>query len=475
MELMTQRLSIDDIPIKTESSEQTSFVRKFYDTEQKGVNDGERSVTSYITTLAMDRDGEVVLPQGAQLGDYRKNPVVLALHNYRSLPIGKNLWIKKDAKGLIGKTQYAKHEQADLFFNYRRDGFPMAQSIGFIPQEVIDGDSANYQETVDQWKADHKNAFGKKPKREPRRFYSKWLLLEYSDVPVPSNPDALTLAVGKGYGPIIDTELLLKRVIPYSVHGDSPKAPEDTAWAAGAQVREAEISDLRIMCTWYDAENSDIKGSYKLPHHMAAGRHAVVWNGVRAAMGALFGARGGVQIPSGDRRGVYNHLAKHYRQFEKDPPEFRELGDYSEEDLKMFFDLHEKYGDEYEFVTQEDFARDKLKRIGIVEDIDDVVTEIEEIEKEFEGAVDLKEELESEKNLELDEIVIEPDEIEIDEEPEINLEEIEAPEPDEIGDDQVKEIAVVLGQSIKEMQNELKRVIKDEVRIQLDLMRGKIS
>jgi hypothetical protein len=35
----------------------------------------------------------------------------------------------------------------------------------------------------------------------------------------------------------------------------------------------------------------------------------------------------GTSIPDGDRRGVYNHLERHYRQFEKEAPEFRSLSE----------------------------------------------------------------------------------------------------------------------------------------------------
>jgi hypothetical protein len=37
------------------------------------------------------------------------------------------------------------------------------------------------------------------------------------------------------------------------------------------------------------------------------------------------GGRGGVDVPDGDRRGIYNHLAAHYGQFEKEPPPFKSL------------------------------------------------------------------------------------------------------------------------------------------------------
>jgi len=129
---------------------------------------------------------------------------------------------------------------------------------------------------------------------------------------------------------IEDLELEEKGVIPYK---DLGKLPEDTPWNGPAEVREAEVSDLKLMCAWYDSEKPDIKQSYKLPHHKAKG-HKAVWRGVAAAMAALLGARGGVNIPDADRKGVYNHLAKHYKQFDKEVPEFRE---YTETELKAMF------------------------------------------------------------------------------------------------------------------------------------------
>jgi len=113
----------------------------------------------------------------------------------------------------------------------------------------------------------------------------------------------------------------VKKVIPYQDFGN---APEDEEWDAGKEVREADVETLKKICAWYDAENPDIKTSYKLPHHKASNLKAV-WRGVAAAMGALLGARGGVDIPDNDRQGVYNHLKKHYQDFEKEPPEFRSM------------------------------------------------------------------------------------------------------------------------------------------------------
>ena len=75
---------------------------------------------------------------------------------------------------------------------------------------------------------------------------------------------------------------------------------------------------------YVDPEQQDNLGAYKLPHHdIVNGKFATVWSGVRAAMGALLGARGGVDIPASEKRAAYRHLAAHYRQLKRDPPEFR--------------------------------------------------------------------------------------------------------------------------------------------------------
>lgn len=74
---------------------------------------------------------------------------------------------------------------------------------------------------------------------------------------------------------------------------------------------------------WYDPAAKDNFGSYKLPHHdVRDGKLVSVWGGVKAAMTALLGGRGGTSIPDSERRGVYNHLAKEYGLHDKDVPDF---------------------------------------------------------------------------------------------------------------------------------------------------------
>lgn len=191
MDLITQTLKLKDVyPDKAKalaeqmgkSEDELLFVRKGLVAEDLSFSEGERAAVSYITTAGVDRDSEIVDPAGADLSDYQKNPVVLWCHDYKQLPLGKNMWIKSDANGLVAKTQYAKHDMAEKVYEYRKDGFPLAQSIGFMPVEWTDFNP------------------GQHPKGA-RREYTKWKLLEYSDVPVPANPEAVNIAVSKGLLP----------------------------------------------------------------------------------------------------------------------------------------------------------------------------------------------------------------------------------------------------------------------------------
>lgn len=250
------------------------------------------------TDLSEDRDGEVVNPDGLDFNNFMRNPVLLWAHNYHDAPIGKVLELKRDGNRMLFKPQFAVgiSEKAKQIFDLYSEGYLNAFSIGFIPKE------------------------------KEGNIFTKAELLEISCVPVPANPNALVLARSKGYDPALLKELEDaasedKTAIPYHDYGT---AEEGMAWDGPAQVRACgdDIAKLKSLCAWFDASKPDVKASYKLPHHMADGKKAV-WRGVRAAMGVLMGARGGVDIPDDERRGVYNHLAKHYAQFGKEAPEFR--------------------------------------------------------------------------------------------------------------------------------------------------------
>ncbi len=299
--------------------------------DRKSFNDNERSFVAWASREVLDRDNEIILASAFDLKNYRKNPVVLWAHDYLGKPVGKALWVKRTEGGLKFKPMFADTPEGRETYDLYKAGVMNTFSVGFIPRKWESPDDTKDGEF--DWEI--------KGKR-PDRVYTDVELLEISCVAVPANPEA---RVDETYSALVEayeagmikTKMIadyvkelkpeIKRVIPYR---DLGTADINTEWDAAAEVRAADVDDLKLMCAWYDAENADNKGAYKLPHHKASGGHPAVWRGVSAAMGALLGARGGVDIPDSDRRGVYNHLAKHYAQFDKEPPEFREISEMEE-------------------------------------------------------------------------------------------------------------------------------------------------
>lgn len=172
-------------------------------------------------------------------------------------------------------------------------------------------------------------------------------LYEYSPVLFAMNPATTTESVKASDD--------IKKAIAYHDYG---KANEEMTWSAptlsdftGQTWNELSASEKRRIAnhyTWSANMPPETFGDLKLPHHkpVTGGNGVAVWRGVSAAMGALLGARGGVDIPSGDRRAVYNHLKSHYAQFEKEAPEFKEI-----DENEFDFDIWREH-----YKSIEDFA-----------------------------------------------------------------------------------------------------------------------
>jgi HK97 family phage prohead protease len=144
--------------------------------------EGSRDVLATITTDAVDRDGEVILPRGVDLGNYRKNPVVLWSHNPDVPPVGKALWIKPtpNGRGLVARVQFATTDEARDVCDLYKEGFLSGFSVGFRPLE-------SGPPTDVEIKARPELAGVK-------RVHRKAELLEFSAVAIPCNPEALVVA-----------------------------------------------------------------------------------------------------------------------------------------------------------------------------------------------------------------------------------------------------------------------------------------
>lgn len=105
----------------------------------------------------------------------------------------------------------------------------------------------------------------------------------------------------------------------------------DTAWDAGENERRVRsdegVSYYRQIYAWQNPDGDpSVKSTYKFPHHMVSRGGEPGAANVKACVsgiGVLNGARGGADIPGGDRDGVYNHLARHLRDADVEPPELK--------------------------------------------------------------------------------------------------------------------------------------------------------
>lgn len=115
---------------------------------------------------------------------------------------------------------------------------------------------------------------------------------------------------------------------------DFPTADRDREWdgdAAEARVRKwADAEDgpnekYRDAHVWYDSENKDNFGAYKLliADIIDGDIHAVP-RGVMTAGAVMQGSRGGVDLPKDDIDRVKSHLAKYYKKMGDEPPWERE-------------------------------------------------------------------------------------------------------------------------------------------------------
>ncbi len=146
--------------------------------------------TAIITTSAIDRDHEVVVPAGMNSKDYERNPVLLYAHDPNK-PIGKMLSMRRGDSAIDADFVLAprpdNHEGEwlpDTIGSLMRFGALNGVSIQFAPIEggmrkATKADSEKYGGGV-------------------KNVYSKWKLLEVSVVSIPANQEAIISAVSKG-------------------------------------------------------------------------------------------------------------------------------------------------------------------------------------------------------------------------------------------------------------------------------------
>jgi HK97 family phage prohead protease len=150
-----------------------------------------------ISTAAVDRDGDVVLPEGLLRKNY--SGLTVFYNHDTALPLGAAQWVKKSGERILAKYRCTDKTQFGRdMFALAQDGVLNSYSIGFLPGEYS---SATAEEMV------------RRPElKKARRIYRKWELLEFSLVGIPANPEATMLAISKKVAP--ETWAILQRAAP---------------------------------------------------------------------------------------------------------------------------------------------------------------------------------------------------------------------------------------------------------------------
>lgn len=172
------------------------------------------------STPAVDRQGESIDQNGWDLTNYKNNPVILWAHDYSSLPIAKANNTGVVDNQLVQDGEFASHSFAQEVKQAYIDGFLNTVSVGFIPLE--------------------RNG----------NVITKAELLEVSFVPVPANPQALSLMRGmKGMSKEKDAliELIEKCaeveiVEPTEIKEEEPAPIEDEKPKASTEIQSVILA-----------------------------------------------------------------------------------------------------------------------------------------------------------------------------------------------------------------------------------------
>lgn len=172
--------------------------RSFIGTTLRKVDENSMTIEHIVNTKTLDRYNTFVIPQGAEIENFLKNPVVLWLHNVDNnpvkIPIARCEEIEITEDAIKVKTRFNENDPLSVkVFQAYRDGFLSAWSIGFQPKNFIAYCEENREELNIRFGLEVSE---EQLRNTPTGLYviDKWELHEYSAVPVPANPEALNLA-----------------------------------------------------------------------------------------------------------------------------------------------------------------------------------------------------------------------------------------------------------------------------------------
>lgn len=191
--------------------------KNFAAIETKVADNEPRTLVVKISTPTPDRSKDTVQPNGMLADNFLKNPVVMFAHNYADMPIAKCTGLKVQDTGILATVQFpdeGTYDKADTIYKMYKDGFLNAWSIGFMPMDYEENEQGGYN-------------------------FKSWELFEFSSVPVPDNPEALTVMRSKGIN--VDAVLEKKEETADELAEDDETEP----YTDDTKVTDLTVGDLK--------------------------------------------------------------------------------------------------------------------------------------------------------------------------------------------------------------------------------------
>lgn len=288
-------------------------------------DEAKGEVTAVFATLGVrDHDGDFTRDGAFMDGA----PVRISAYGHTSwggeLPVGKGfIKVKGNKAILVGQ-----------FFMNTQHGKDTFETIKALSEDDLQEWSYGFD--IDEY------AFGEVDGQRVR-FLDKLTVHEVSPVLLGAGIGTRTLsAKGRALdSPPEPAQLAPAAVVP-AVKRAIPTHETETAtrsWDGAKTVatlpEDARPSQLRTVFAWVDPDGDpEAKSSYQFPHHHGVGGPANI-RACLAGIAKLNGARGGADIPDGDREAVYKHLSAHLRDADREPPELRTATDGTRKNLRF--------------------------------------------------------------------------------------------------------------------------------------------
>lgn len=271
--------------------------KSFSGVEIKSADKGQVSAV-FATFNVIDKDGDVTLPGAFENGA----KCVISAYGHKSwngeLPVGSG-YIRTTATEAILEGQ---------FFMDTTQGRDTFNAVKQLAAQGLGEWSYGY-DVLDAMPGDFEG--------QSVQYLKRLFVSEVSPVLVGAGVNTRTVGVkSAGHREAVLMPSEYKAAIRPHETATSTKS-WDSAASLKAISDDASVSELRSMFAWVDGD-PELKSSYRMLHHSVDGEA-----NIRACVkGIALLNSGKSDIPEGDRKAVYEHLASHLRDADREPSEF---------------------------------------------------------------------------------------------------------------------------------------------------------